>query len=199
MTPYHYTHNNPVNRIDPDGKQDYSSLLRSRNYVMNFDDVIANKVYNHLDRNGVSYLENTSTVLTYAGSVPTPASPFLLGSATILQAEATTIKIKKNGISQDVIGDIAGGAAIELTKKKFPVIGPTVNTAVDNFKTTNQKVDPKYNIHSGPANVSLSGGTQQSEESEQSQNSENDLNPIPAHETKSKYTDTMRDLLGITD
>lgn len=80
--------------------------------------------------------------------------------------------------------------------------GELADIAVDKYSTTTKKIYPSYSIHSKPNGSGSNENNNQKEEKKNSRddtNENNELVPLPAHDTTSKYTATMRDLLGIKD
>ncbi len=192
MNPYHYTHNNPLNRNDPNGKND--DFIRVFNYFIakSFPDayrkVNTGEMQKDLASAGIRASGNLGNAFTTAGSVPTPATPYLLGIGTTFSGIATVGKLTNGGSVQDISGDVIG-AFTSLIVKKLPLIGIVVDHAIDNFKTTDNKVAQKYRIHSGPA-----GGTTNSPRQTKNNNNESldNLKPISTHSSGSSNSNTTQ-------
>jgi RHS repeat-associated protein len=178
VTPYHYTHNNPLNRSDQNGESDhFIRVLKSsiaKEYPNTYRNVETGEIQKEITQGAIILADNMSTSLTVAGSIPTPASAFFLGSSTVFKTLAISGKLKQsNGeITQDIIGDVAG----QIVGTKVPLTGQIVDMIIDNFETTTQRVDMNKKIHVGPTSA----------EKITEINNENCLNlkPIPAHSEK---------------
>jgi RHS repeat-associated protein len=190
ITPYHFTHNNPVNKIDQDGKQDHFARVFmwafAKQYPSTYRKIESGELSREIRATSIVVVDKTSTVLTIAGSYPSPASPYLLGGAVAFKGVAIAGKLKKGGgeVTQDVVGDVAG----LIVGAKVPLAGEAVDFAIDNVQTIDAKVNPKYNIHSGPAKDPLKNELQQANSN---QNSLDNLKPVSSHNsassTKTQY------------
>jgi len=167
MTPYHYTHNNPINRFDPDGRDDFNYFLMPDEKDFDFDNRW-NRLSNgdrklelyHFTGEGPQVLDpmaNTlaigSRISSVNGLFPNPVSMALTKSSTIFQGFSTYMKKKhlelkesygisisdeeKRDIESDIIGIIVG--IID------PTSGVVANLLFDNL--SDEKVDEEVKIH----------------------------------------------------
>ena len=112
MTPYHYTHDNPINRFDPDGRKDsgvISSVMRVEynKFKYNAGRFINYTMYKYTPK----ALEVISKITGFAGY----KIPHL--KVISLAAQGATISWKINNpyySVPDIYGDVVGGLVVSL-------------------------------------------------------------------------------------
>jgi hypothetical protein len=159
MTPYHYTHNSPINRFDPDGKDDFGTCFLStkeqKQLWNNYERVnreVGRKneaiVYTELLP---TVLDPMSSTLTVAGSYPSPLSgPLLAAGAGVkvisMGSKLTHYSLTSNLNKGDMVGDFVGLGLGAVTK---PIGGEIADRTIDLMieNISNKKVNNKYKIH----------------------------------------------------
>jgi RHS repeat-associated protein len=165
MTPYHYTHNSPINRFDPDGKDDFNYFLMPGETDFDFDNRW-NRLSNgdrklelyHFTGEGPQVLDPMATSLALGatissagGFIPNPISAKLAVASVVVQGFSTFLKFKhfelqaSYGIpisregKRDAQGDIIG-VAIGRIEPTAGVISDLLYENLDNEDKANEGV-----------------------------------------------------------
>jgi hypothetical protein len=128
MTPYHYSHNNPINRFDPDGRKDsgvISSVMRVEynKFKYNAGRFINYTMYKYTPK----ALEVISKITGFAGY----KIPHL--KVISLAAQGATISWKINNpyySVPDIYGDVVGGLVVSLFD---PIAGVIVDKTLESI------------------------------------------------------------------
>jgi RHS repeat-associated protein len=141
MTPYHYCQNNPLNRIDPDGKwppnphSQMKAIAKHYGAPTTWKEVgeQSKKTAIEINRNAPKVLDPLSTTCNLAGSIPSPYSIILIGvgvGAKLLSGGSKLLDqgLTGNNHTNEIIGD-AANVAVGLTID--PLLAEAVEFGVD--------------------------------------------------------------------
>jgi len=159
ITPYHYTHNNPLNKIDPDGRRDDWNTFISKKEIHNASThniSISNTkqelvAFTEVAPQGLDIMSATCNVLVpFSG----PLAPTFLGMGLFFKGSSTALKVTNqiityNNNTTDIVGD-GVGIIVGIT---HPIAGEIADKITDftldnmNSNLTTEKVDETKKIH----------------------------------------------------